>query len=220
MKVLLSIFVCISLSMLISCSAMKYEVPQAELLPTLKITGGKSQSLLLSKLMINIPRGEKIGKTSGGVFCINPRDIIWKTGIVSIGDQNFKEVFDSELKKNGYEAMGSSNSLFEEKTIAKPDFLVAGEITNISETFCYPNSGFGNFDYVRGGVFIKIRWEVYSTRTNSVELSISTLGSSGKEQQTHLGPNEFMLQAFRMAVQNLLAEEKFHNLVATEKIRS
>jgi S1-C subfamily serine protease len=190
------------------------QIPQVDQLQPKPTSEGTSSPVMFKKLVINIPRGEKIGVIQGGLLCVNHGNLTWRGGRAVVAEEDFGQALHDELTAAGYTVVGDPEALFEDTSAWKAEYLIAGIIKDVKANICYPLSAFGNFTSAKGEAFIGVDWQIYSRRSRAVELKISTQGSTKLSQSTDLGGEDLFIQAFQSASRNLLANDQFYGLVA------
>ena len=178
----------------------------------------QSKPLQLKKIVVKIDRGAVIGTISGGALCIKRDDWVWQGGTKVISDEELTSIFREELKKANYNVVGDPEELFEEGSEWKAELLVAGLVKDVKINSCFPMSGFGNWNSVKGNSYIKVAWQVYSRTTRKVILEISTEGYKITDTPQSGGFKALWEDAFAKAVQNLLANKSFYD-VAIESLK-
>lgn len=179
-------------------------MPKVETLSPKQVQHGPSRPVMFRKLVVKIPRGEVIGKIQAGLACVNHSTLTWRGGRAVVPDEDFGEVLREELIAAGYMVVGDPPALFEDPSAWKAEYLVAGLIRDVKANVCYPWGGFGNFTTAKGEAWVDVEWQIYSRRTRSVELRLSTQGTAKSGEQPD-GGIEAIAQAFRAASRNLLA---------------
>jgi serine protease Do len=173
-----------------------------------------AKPIQFTKIVVKLKRGEHIGAMQGGLMCISQGDINWKGGRVTVDTDDFTDTFKEELEKYDFKTVGDTNALFEDPSSWKSEILVAGLVKELKANICYPYAGFGNFSSSKGEAFIKVDWQIYSKLDRSVVLAVTTEGSSKKTEAISGGDNIAVLNAFSQATRNLLANEKFRDIVS------
>jgi S1-C subfamily serine protease len=165
------------------------------------------------KVVIKLPRGAKIGATQAGVFCVKQGPLIWRGGKITMSGDEFTEVFREELEKANYPIVGDPDALFDDPSEWKAELLVAGLIKEMQANLCYPRLYYYDYNTCKGEAYVQVNWQIYSRLDRKVVCELNTEGSSILETATTTGSADVFLNAFAMATQNLLANQKFHDLV-------
>lgn len=207
----------VSLFLLTGC-ASAVRVKNIAALPAIVPKSGESKPVMLKKVAAKIQRGRVVGSIQGGLMCMPFQEYYWITsGQVRFSTDELSEVLTDELTKNSYTVVGDPTALFEDESEWKAEYLIGALITDLNANICFPWSGYGNFNKAKGEASIKVEWQIWSRRTRSVVLQLTTEGSGKIKNEMPLGDSEVFLQAFSMAVNNLLADRKFFELVALDK---
>lgn len=213
MKFIPILFLAIFLSACSSTPVKQVEAKKALERPTYSTT----KKLFFKKVVAKLKRGQAIGGSQTGVLCIpSGNDLHWKSGQLDISSSELTEVLREEFEKSSIAILTEEDSLFESQLEEHTDFIIAGLIKDIQMNICYPMSGFNNYSSSKGEGFLKVEWQVYSKVKKKIVYKTSTEGSSKLSEAGVSGAASIMLQAFSVATNNLLAEEKFHSIISTE----
>lgn len=204
-------FLLVGVAFLSGCAA---PVRQAEVRQAREVARGvDAKPIQFKKVVVKLRRGEEIGKSHAGLACIPNGKVEWKGGQVNITDDEFTEAFREELEKYNYPVVGDPNALFEDPSSWKAELLVAGQVNKLDISVCYPMAGFGNLKDSKGGAFVRVHWQIYGQLERKVVYETTTEGSFQSDSSTTFGIEKNLTNAFAIAVQNLLADVKFHQLV-------
>lgn len=173
-----------------------------------------AKPIQFTKVVVKLKRGEHIGALKAGLLCVPQGDLNWKGGKVSVDSDEFTDAFKEELEKYNFKTVGDTNALFEDPSSWKSEILVAGLIKELKANICYPHGGWGNFSTAKGDAYIKVDWQIYSKLDRSVVHTVSTEGAYKKTDAMAGGDNIAVLNAFAQASRNLLADEKFRQIVS------
>jgi len=121
---------------------------------------------------------------------------------------------EEELEKYSFKTVGDTNALFEDPSTWKSEILVAGLVKELKANICYPMGGFGNFTNSKGEAYLKVDWQIYSKLDRSVVHNVSTEGSFTSSSASDNGGDTVVLNAFSQATRNLLADDKFREVVS------
>lgn len=173
-----------------------------------------SKPIQFKKIVVKLKRGEHIGAIQGGLLCVPQGDLNWKGGRLSLDSDEFTDAFKEELEKFDFKTVGDTNALFEDPSTWKSEILVAGLIKDLRANICYPMAGFGNFSSSKGEAFLKVDWQIYSKLDRAVVHSVITEGSAKVDDAIAGGDSVAVLNAFAQATRNLLADNKFREVVS------
>lgn len=185
------------------------QVKQAREVPQ----GSDAKPIQFKRIIVKLRRGEEIGSSYVGLACLPQGKVEWKGGRVNITDDEFTEAFREELQKYNYPIVGDPNALFDDPSSWKAELLVAGQISKLDISACYPMAGFGNFKDSKGGAFVRVNWQIFGQLERKVLYETITEGSFQTESSASFGIENSLTNAFSVAVQNLLSDENFHALV-------
>lgn len=205
-------FLIVSIALLITgCTTT---VHQVEVKTAIQITDQDSiKPIAITKVVAKIRRGTPVGKLSIGGFCIPLEDIKWRAGNkVNLSSDDLVDVFKEELEINGWPVVGSTENLFEGYDVSGAEVLIAAKIANIETSMCAPLSGFGNWN-IKGSMKIEVDWQVYSPAKRELIGTINTLGSVKIDKASDDANWEFISGSFAIAVNNLLADQRFLDMV-------
>jgi len=139
--------------------------------------------------------------------------LTWKSGRDSSLSEDFGGLFSEELSAAGYTVVGDPNVLFEDSKQWKAEFVIAGVIKDVKANVCYAKVA-GPSSRGTGEASIAVEWQIYSQRTKNVELTMTTEGVSRLTRAQESAAAEAISRAFLSASRNLLANNRFHELVA------
>ena len=176
--------------------------------------GQKAEPLQVKKVAIEIKRGRVIGEFGEGLMCLKRGDLTWKGSRVNLSSDDFTDAFREELENAGYEVVGDPNALFENASDYKAQYLIGGLINDIEANMCYPHTSFGNFISSKGNAYLKVKWWVYSASRDEVVYQVDTEGVFERKDTTDTGNDDIFINAFGVAIRNLLTDEGFYKLLA------
>jgi len=180
-------------------------------------TGEVARPLEFRKIVVRLPRGERIGSLQAGTLCVEKAPLTWQGGRVTLPVEEFIQVFREELEKANCPVVGNPDTLFEDPAEWDAEYLVAGLIKEMKANICYPYANAGNYDTARGSTYMKVDWQVYSRLRRRVIYEASTEGVSHLPTDTDRGDVQAFMAAFAVATQNLLADNGFRQVVSKPK---
>jgi len=189
-------------------------VSQVEVQQAIQITDpDKVKPIAITKVAAKIRRGTDIGDLQAGWLCVKNDDIKWRSGNkVQMSNEDLVDVFREELEANGWPVVGSTENLFDGYDVSGAEVLVAARISDIEANMCALNAGFGDWN-MTGSMRMDVEWQVYSPATRSLIGKIDTQGSSVIKKASDDAAWELMSDSFGFAVNNLLADPAFLNMV-------
>lgn len=204
-------FAAAAVSLLAGCSTSVQKVPVAAVLVAPLDAGAKV--IQFRKMADALPKGDPIGKSRFGVLCIPGKPLTWRDGRVNVNDDEFAESFRQEMDKAKFATVVEPGVLPETTLSARAGFVVSGQVAGVYVDACSPWSDFGNWRDARGGAYIKVQWQVYSTTLKKVVYEGSTEGSYQTGDSVPGGTIELVRGAFASATQNLMADATFYRTI-------
>lgn len=180
----------------------------------------QTRRLQFLRLVNNIPKSEPIGDIRFGVLCLPGKKLDLQDGRVTLNETELAERFALEMEKARYQVERTTPAgLFEPQVQSQADFLVVGQIENLQINACSPMSDFGNWRDAKGGVYIKMQWQIFGRQDRKLIYEVATEGSFYADSSVVGGIPVLMSNAFAAATQNLMADPGFYNwvLVSTGK---
>ena len=174
-----------------------------------------TKPIAFRKIVLKVPRHQPIGTVSGGIFCIGHGEFTLSGGRHQLDTDRFNDIFREALQIANFEVVGDPDALFEDPEIASAEYFVAGLISNVEANVCYPLAGYGDYRTSSAAVYMEVEWQIYHTLRRKVVSKIETKGSSNVKSRSN-GLDVAFEGAFALAVRNLLADNKFYQLVRTE----
>jgi S1-C subfamily serine protease len=163
----------------------------------------------LSRLVVAVTRGDRIGVTRGNWACTQQIPMYWMGESAMLNTRDVAKTFVDELTKANYAVVGDPDTLFGEDQ-ERPDLLVAARVTELKANHCRPFSD----DEVRGEASMAVEWQVYDPVSRRVLHRVKTQGSSELNDAVPLGDLILFQNAFAVATRGLLADQSFHELVS------
>jgi hypothetical protein len=171
----------------------------------------------LSRIVTQIPLGDRVLNIQHGWGCFKGNHVDWRGGRISLTDEEFDDGFRKEFTKLNYKVAGDPSALFDDNTINRADFLVAGAIEKIQTNVCFPFSGspdasFGITSELKGSTYMRVRWQIYDKVSEKVVLETTSEGSFEAPEVVTSSIPLFLKNAFQANVRNLLAEPRIFEL--------
>jgi len=165
----------------------------------------ESKSISFSKVTNALQDKQIIGKFYGGLFCILKDALRWNPRGEMIA--KLDNVVRKKLEDNGYRLLGKAFSPFNEEFSQQAELLLGGTIKGANSNACYSVQG------AKGELALKIEWQIYDTKSKQVVMTLETEGMSKASEFNSSGDGVLVDNAFAMATDNLLADEKFIQLL-------
>lgn len=166
------------------------------------------------KLLLRLPHDHVIGAIEAGRGCAGIGPLSWKPSqTAGGGGDDLAPLLTEELTAAGYTLAGSSNpdALFEDPHERKAEFAIAGIIRDVRANVCFAQP---RRTAATARASLAVEWQIYSYRTRSVELRATTEGASLVDAAQEGAGAEAISRAFVSAARNLLADSRFHDLIA------
>jgi S1-C subfamily serine protease len=183
-------------------------VKEKKPLPFQEQLHGKASSLKTIKTKFENPP-VKIGIFRKGFLCLKSGDLIWNKKLYEYVTAGFSNVYRNELIKNNYAVPEIKETIFEEfgeKAKKQSELQVGIFIKEVNANLCtYSNE-------VKGGVYMKILWQVYAPEIQKVVFETVTEGSYQSESKGKT-VRDFFHFAFMAATRNFLSERGFYDVV-------
>lgn len=175
--------------------------------------GAKSKKIALKRVITTVNRGTEVGQLKVGLGCMNLERLTWKSGRRSLNDQELNSVFTDELKNRNYRVVGDPNELFEDSR-SGAEIAVGARITNVQVDVCFPLGDIYGANWRDGSAnaTISVDWQVYNTLDKKVVFRKTASGSATAKFSDGNYSNA-LYDAFANAVQGLLADKEFLNIV-------
>jgi S1-C subfamily serine protease len=167
----------------------------------------------ITKIVAKMRRGQDIGAYEIGAFCIENSRLRWKSGgKVNLSSEELVDVFREELEANGWPVVGSTDDLFSGYDVSGAEILIAGKLTELEASICYPLIGWGNYDS-KGSMRLAVEWQIYNPARKEIIGTLKTSGSALLKSTVPEADYDLMNTSFSVAVNNLLASSKFKAMV-------
>jgi serine protease Do len=171
-----------------------------------------------ARIVVDLKRGEQIGTYREGVdWCVQPGTLVYRAGRMSLDDSELTDTFREELTRANYRVVGDPDALFEDPSSGQAEFLVAGRVTKIDADLCFAYMTWEQVEKVSGAATMEVEWQVYSRLDREVVHQTRTRGRGEVTEPSTTGDTDILQNAFAQATRNLLADRRFHDLVAGEE---
>lgn len=184
-------------------------------------TGVPTKSMLLSKVITNIPLGERVLNSYYSWWRKLGVEVNWRGGRLNLTDAELSDSFHRELAHAKYSFIDNSGKLFENQEGHEPDLLIAAAIEKVQTNIWYPFESFPSASYeiateVDGGAYMQVRWQIYSYADKKIIFETTTEGSYKTDGIVKSGIAAFWKEAFSSNVRNLLADPGFLEIVRAD----
>ncbi len=195
------------LAILLAAGAVRAEpekVRTAEARTPISVAGRSGLlTAALKKFRIKADAGKKAGVTQGGWMCGTENPVVWNTQLVATVRQPIARVFRREMNRAGYPPPVSSDSAFESKPSVSSDLDMAATLNHLDIRTCEAGGEFS------GGLWLQLRWEVFSPKLQKVILDVTTEGSHWNDAPEKISMVQMLDRAYGVAAANLLADPRF-----------
>lgn len=196
-----------------ACAGVPAQIEhQAAPVPKALATPDDAKTIRLSRIVIGLTRGDRVGVIRGGWGCVRQIQMIWAGDTGFVNDRDVTKTFTAELIKANYPVLGDPDALFPDEHM-RPDLVVAGRITELKANFCHPDTD----EDVRGEMSMTIEWQIFDPVTRRILLKVATRGDSEIDTAVLHGRQIVFNMALAQATKALLADKEFHALVTNEK---
>ena len=183
------------------------EQPQPKVIQAAEL----SSPVEFRKLLLKLPRDLVVGSVQTGPTCRERGPLTWKMSRDgSVGDDLGGLLMD-ELSSAGYPVVGERETLFDDPHGRRAEYVIAGIVRDVRADVCYAS---GPKRPGTAEASLTVDWQVYSHRIKAVALKETTSGTSVLPGVRDEPGAEAITRAFISAARNLLAEPRFHDLVA------
>ncbi len=174
----------------------------------------------VSKLIVDVPKGEQIGTLSTGpILCIPRARNAWNGPSGELKPDAIQAVFNDEATRAGFRAVGDPTNMFETSTPGDAaDFEIGAEITAVRQDVCYPMADPGSnilndYSLIKGSMQIDIEWQVFSRLEQKVVARVRTTGGFRQARAIKDGDAAMLSNALDGNVRELLNSPAFRNAV-------
>ncbi len=192
--------------------AQMLPVRQAALSNPLRADASLSPRLIQLKKIVAHANNSVAGEMRRGPDCAEASPIRFSSQTVGSFSRSLFAQFRQSSSELGYPQPTATNpnrSVFESEPMRRePDFDLGLTIRSFEARLCSPSEGL-----VQGGVWMQVRWEVYSPKAQKVLLDLTTEGHWQSVQPERLSVSEPYTRAFAAAAGNLLGQQAYFDLL-------
>ena len=153
-----------------------------------------------------------VGEVQRGPSCSDSEPVRFNVPTVNAFSRLLFGLYRQKIQSLGYPVPDQPNpnrSVFEtEEPKREPDFELGLTLKNLEARLCSKSA-----NETLGGVWMQVRWEVFSPKAQKVLLDVTTEGTYQNEQAEKLGVGEMYGRAFAAAANNLLAQPAYFDLL-------
>jgi S1-C subfamily serine protease len=186
------------------------KVRTAEARPPISVAGRPGLKVVaLRKLVMPKAAAQKVGDLAGGAYCSRQQNLVWDQKMFATLTEAVKQSVFLQLGKAGYPQPRRSDSVFESPQAVKADFDLGASLKGLRISVCEQDDG-----ERMGGVWLRLRWELYSPQQQKVLLDVTTEGSHQSDAPEKISLNAMIGRAGLVAAGNLLADPRFVDIVS------
>ena len=150
------------------------------------------------------------GELQRGWLCSGPAPIRFSAATANAVSRSFVRLFRQKIEAAGYPASANATrSAFEtDETKREPDFELGVTLKSFDAQLCSKSA-----TETLGGVWMQIRWEVFSPKAQKVLLDLTTEGAYQNDQTEKATVTDMFDRAFSNAAGNLLAKQAYFDLL-------
>lgn len=171
----------------------------------------RSKPVQLAKIVLNIKRGDPIGRAKTGYLCEWPKNLTWKADPGDIQLDRFDAIFRDEMRKAGFDTIGDPAKMFETAAENPAQYLVGGAINRLDMHACYRgvNPYGDSYEKSSGQASLDVEWQIYSPIERKVIAVIQTTGTVERPSSQPGGPFGLIFDAFGDSVRQLASDPAF-----------
>lgn len=187
---------------LVGCATAN-PVPESQRLTPKTVSEG-TEPLTFTRLVVRVPAGTEIGGHHGGLAKIRQSTYTWG-GNISVASDQFKVLASETMKEYGYTVLGGDNLVFGNDKSAKASYQLGGTVGDLRY------NTYGALAGDKAEAWVEVEWQLRNALEERVVFTDTTQGTA-----EHGDPGTgaaSVKKAFRVALTNLLANDKFASLV-------
>lgn len=166
------------------------------------------KTAVLKKFGVPKAASQKVGELQSGASCAHQQSLTWDSKMVAAVTETVRQSFLQQFAKAGYPSPRRSDSVFENRPAVGADFDVGASLKGLKINVCEKDDG-----ERKGGVWLRLRWEIFSPQLQAVVLDVTTEGSYQNDTPEKITTSDMIRQASVVAAGNLLAEQRFVDLM-------
>jgi serine protease Do len=172
----------------------------------------EAKTVRFARFLADLKLGERLGVVRGGWLCTLQVPLIWKGDASFLNARDVVKTFNDEMVKANVPVVGDPDDLFPDPD-ARPDVLVSARLTELKANYCHPM----NDDEIRGETSLTVEWQVFDSVNRRILHKVTTRGDSELDSAVPLGRHALFYGAMAEATRALLADQKFHEIIAQER---
>lgn len=201
-----------------SLAGCMVDINQVRQVPVARtVTEGKfpqnAPSLEFTRLVFALPEGADYHMGGIGIKCLPLNPERWsadKAGSTDAAVQRVKQA----IRESGVSFVGDDAGLFPSAAKGGTDLQIAARVYAIDMKTCWNLAG------LQGAANVKVEWQIFSRRTNTVVLSTTTEGSFKQTQHNQSTAASIRDRAIEAAATNLNTDSRYREFMMQEIRRS
>lgn len=206
----LLLMACLGAAAVVPVGAEPLTVRQAPVLSALPADASLQPRTIQLKKIVAHTTNAVVGELQRGALCAQGEPLRFSVPTVNAFSRSLFGPYRQKIESLGYPAVGQPNrSVFDtQDSPREPDFELGVTLKNLEARLCSKSA-----QETQGGVWLQVRWEVFSPRAQKVLLDVTTEGSYQNGQAEKLAVHEMYGRAFAAAAHNLLAQPAYFDLL-------
>jgi hypothetical protein len=172
----------------------------------------ESRPIQIEPIVLELPEGHKLGKIEMGVLCIPMTDLKTLGGKAQVSENDFTDTVKTILEDAHYN-IADNSSVNSQRFLGDDRLILRGTVKDLKVNACFPKSGFRSWKISKGASRVKINWQIYSKKGDSMLFETITDGSEMSSEAIGYGITKVILGSVADATQNLIADKQFNILV-------
>lgn len=164
----------------------------------------------LSRVVVDIAPGTRIGKYKSGSICLSGDKFLWKGGSAPKLDSDlFEDSFRTQIRRSGFASVDDPANLFAGVDTNGAEYLVAAKVEAIDLSLCYPDHGLGSVEKSKGRASVRVTWQIYSRAQRAVVAAFTATGTASRPQAQGGGPHAILMEAFGDSLRQFTEQPSF-----------
>jgi len=204
---ILLLFPIILLTACVTSSVQPLTVPNAILQTPIQLKKLGGRTIALANPTSSIKHGTVISTYAVGIYCARNYKVEWsEKSLGATAIKRYNIILSEELLSAKYNLFGDINDPFYDVRKKKSDYLLGATFVDQKLNSCIHK------DRQEGEAYLNIQWQLYDVKNQKIVYSKHTEGWTNTTIPKISLMNNMRYVAYRHAVQNLLADEKFAEL--------
>jgi serine protease Do len=184
------------------------DLPAFVLVP---LPGGVStKPVNLSRVVFDIPVGQRWAQVSGGPLCIPGGQLNWDAGRFDSSSNLLADEFRRNFRSAGFQS--GTDNLFDSATESSGEYSVGARVKSIDAKFCYWPPGKFGAELLKGEINFTIDWQIYSRLQRKIIATTTTSGSITYPKFSTVKMDTMIAQAFGVNAAKLSMNDDFRKI--------